>query len=283
MTTDKLPDTAPEETPPAETVVAEATLPEAVIAEAVVDEAAAETSVRGAANWARLTDSLTVGEVPPEARNINVTGRRQTGPMQGFGKMWQKTYRVSMTGAEVTPQEVVADWKAKFPSFWPDGNRFYGPLTGIAPGDVALLNLTMPGRLMLSTGVLVMYADEESFTFMTPEGHMFAAFITFSAFEGTDGVTTAQAQVLLRANDPLFEIGLACGGHRKEDTFWVYTLTALAAHFGVETEVETQVVCVDKRRQWRRAKNIRYNSAIRSGVYMIGTPFRSLRRPRTDR
>ncbi|MGH2749697.1 MAG: hypothetical protein ACRDK3_02295 [Actinomycetota bacterium] len=235
-------------------------------------------TARGAANWAQLTSSLTVGEVPAEARNINVTGRRQTSPMQGFGKMWQKTYRVSLAGAEVTPQEVVAEWKAKFPSFWPDGNRFYGPLTGIAPGDVALLNLTMPGRLKLSTGVLVLYADEESFTFMTPEGHMFAAFITFSAFEDGHGATLAQAQVLLRANDPLFEVGLAAGGHRKEDKFWVHTLTALAAHFGVRAEVETQVVCVDKKRQWRNARNIRYNSALRSGAYMMGTPFRAMRR-----
>ncbi|MGH2697683.1 MAG: hypothetical protein ACRDJL_00610 [Actinomycetota bacterium] len=250
-------------------------------------EAAAEVveeikTARDAANWARLTGSLTVGEVPPGARNINVTGRRQTGPMQGFGKMWQKTYRVSL-GTEVTPHEVVAEWKAKFPSFWPEGNRFYGPLTGIAPGDVALLNLTMPGRLKLSTGVLVLYADEESFTFMTPEGHMFAAFITFSAFEDSHGTTSAQAQVLLRANDPLFEMGLSLGGHRKEDKFWVHTLEALAAHFGVTPEVETQIVCVDKKRQWRNARNIRYNSAIRSGVYMMATPFRAVKRSGGDR
>jgi hypothetical protein len=246
---------------------------EATTAE-VIEEIKAE---RGAANWARLTGALTVGEVPAEARNINVTGRRQTGPMQGFGKMWQKTYRVSL-GSAVTPLEVISEWKAKFPTFWPKGNRFYGPLTGIAPGDVALLNLTMPGRLKLSTGVLVLYADEESFTFMTPEGHMFAAFITFSAFEDKHGDTSAQAQVLLRANDPLFEMGLAAGGHRKEDKFWVHTLEALAAHFGVTTEVDTQVVCVDKKRQWRNARNIRYNSAIRSGFYMMGTPLRAMKR-----
>jgi len=238
----------------------------------------AEKVARDAAYWARATKSLSLGEVPPEARNINVTGRRQTSPMQGFGKMWQKTYKIPMAGADVTPQEVVATWKAKFPTFWPEGNRFYGPLTAIAPGDVALLNLAMPGKLTLSTGVLVMYADDESFTFMTPEGHMFASFITFSAFEGPDGVTTAQAHVLLRANDPLFELGLMFGGHRKEDRFWVYTLTALAGHFGVSEAVETQVVCVDKKRQWRYAGNIRHNSAIRSGIYMMGTPFRALRR-----
>ena len=37
--------------------------------------------------------------------------------------------------------------------------------------------------MKLSTGVMVLYADEESFTLMTPEGHMFAGWITFSAIE----------------------------------------------------------------------------------------------------
>ena len=46
-----------------------------------------------------------------------------------------------------------------------------------------MLDLTMPGGLKLSTGVLVLYADEESFTLMTPQGHMFAGWITFSAFD----------------------------------------------------------------------------------------------------
>ena len=47
----------------------------------------------------------------------------------------------------------------------------------------------MPGGLKLSTGVLVLYADDESFTLMTPQGHMFAGWITFSAFV-SDGVTS---------------------------------------------------------------------------------------------
>jgi hypothetical protein len=42
--------------------------------------------------------------------------------------------------------------------------------------------------MRLSTGVMVIYADDKSFTFMTPEGHMFAGWITFSAME-QDGAT----------------------------------------------------------------------------------------------
>ena len=133
---------------------------------------------------------------------------------------------------------------------------FYGPLTGIAPGEVALLNMALPGKMKLSTGVMVLYADEESFTLMTPQGHMFAGWITFSATE-RDGEMVAQAQVLMRASDPVFELGLTLGGHKQEDRFWDRTLTALAASFDqAEAEVDTQVVCVDRRRRWSRWGNV---------------------------
>ncbi len=120
----------------------------------------------------------------PGRAAINVAGRRPTSPVQGFGRMWQKTYRVPWWAARRRRREVIAVWKRDFPHLlarsraasshrWP----------GIQPGEVAVLNLGMPGGLKLSTGVLVMYADDESFTLMTPQGHMFAGWITFSAFE----------------------------------------------------------------------------------------------------
>ena len=66
--------------------------------------------------------------------------------------------------------------------------------------------------MKLSTGVLVLYADDESFTLMTPEGHMLAGWITFSA-EARDGVTVVQIQALERTNDPLYELGYVLGGN----------------------------------------------------------------------
>ncbi|HZD02584.1 MAG TPA: hypothetical protein VFA46_21075 [Actinomycetes bacterium] len=236
--------------------------------EPVGEEAVEQVTVepvtpRDAAYWAVGVETLQVGALPPEAVNLNVAGRRLVGPVQGFGKLWQKTYRVDLGDASVPPAEVIRTWKENFQRFWPARNWFYGPLTGIAPGEVALLNLTMPGRLLLSTGVLVLYADGESFTFMTPEGHIFAAWITFSAAR-QDGRTVVQVQVLLRAGDPLYELALAAGGHRKEDRFWQRTLTNLAAHFGAEPPVETTVICVDRRRQWSNARNVWHNAAVRS-------------------
>jgi len=235
------------------------------------------TAGREAANWAKAVSRLNVSKVPEGAVNINVAGRRLASPIQGFGKMWQKTYQVRLPSDQVSATHLIATWKQRFPDFWPQGNRFYGPLTGIAPGEVALLNMSLPGKMKLSTGVMVLYADEESFTLMTPQGHMLAGWITFSAQE-IDGLTVAQAQVLMRASDPIFELGLTLGGHKQEDHFWQHTLSQLARHFDHDAEVDTQVVCVDKRRQWSRWRNVWHSSAIRSTLYTLGAPGRGLKR-----
>jgi hypothetical protein len=229
-----------------------------------------------AANWARPVDRLSASESGERAVDL-VRGRRPMGAIQGFGKLWQKTYQIRLEPAGPSPKEVVATWRERFPQFWPSGNRFFAPLTGIAPGEVALLRVKAPGGLKLSTGILVLYADDESFTFMTPEGHMFAGWITFSAFDD-GGTTVAQAQVLMRAQDPLSELGLMLGGHRTENRFWEETLTALAAHLGVAAIPSTQVVCVDARRQWSKLGNIRYDVGIRNSIYVVGGPVRWVRR-----
>ena len=242
-----------------------------------MNEAEEKAAARDATNWAKKVSTLNVAEVPEGAININVEGKRLASPIQGFGKMWQKTYQVRLRREGVSPTDLIATWKQRFPEFWPEGNAFYGPLTGIAPGEVALLNMTLPGRMKLSTGVMVPYADEESFTLMTPQGHMFAGWITFSASE-REGETVAQAQVLMRASDPIFELGLMMGGHKQEDRFWNQTLARVAAHFGEpDREVETQVVCVDKKRQWSKWRNVWHSSAIRSTLYTVGAPVRGVK------
>jgi len=230
---------------------------------------------KDATYWAQHVTTLKVSEVPSGAVNLNVEGRRIVGPLQGFGPMWQKTYRVWLVGATVSPAAVIKTWKENFPSFWPRGNRFYAPLTGIAPGEVVLLNLTT-GGMPLSTGVLVLYADDESFTLMTPQGHMFAGWITFSAYEADD-CTVAQAQVLMRANDPIYELGLRLGGHRQEDKFWQHTLTTLAAHFGVSEPVQTQTTCIDPKFQWSYARNVWQNAAMRTTLTAPTRWFRRMR------
>ncbi len=220
-------------------------------------------------SWARPVDKLKVSESPNEAINLNVDGRKLSGLTHGFGQLWQKTYKVRLSGIEITPQAVVEEWKANFSKFWPQGNNLYVPLTGIQPGEVGLINLSAPGGLKLSTGVMVIYADDVSFSFMTPEGHMFAGMITFSAYEEDDG-TFAQVQALIRANDPVYEVSFRMGfGHKSEDAFWDATLKNLGQHLGVANPQPTQTnSLVDSRMQWAEWRNIWNNAGIRSGLYM---------------
>ena len=65
------------------------------------------------ASWAKPVSKLSVAEAPLEAMNLNVEGRGVVGPLQGFGQLWQKTYKVQLSGADVKPTEVIKEWKAK--------------------------------------------------------------------------------------------------------------------------------------------------------------------------
>jgi hypothetical protein len=241
---------------------------------AVPAQATSPAPPRDAASWAAKVERLEVAQ-RAGVRGTNVAGRRLTGPVQGFGKMWQKTYRMEV-GPGIAPADAIGLWRTNFPDFWPKGNRFSGALTGINPGDVALLDLAVGGGVKLSTGVFVLYADTESFTLMTPQGHMFAGWITFSAERAGDG-TVVQAQVLMRASDPLYEVGMMLGGHRKEDKFWVATLRALSERLGVpEAPITAANTCVDTKRQWRHAGGVWHNSMVRSVLQTIASPVTAL-------
>ena len=232
---------------------------------------------RDAANWAGPVDRLSAAGVAG-AKDDAVTGKRVSGPLQGFGQLWQKTFTVRLDGADISPTDLIALWKDRFPTFWPKGQRFYAPLSGIAPGEVALLEISpVPGApVRLSTGVLVVYADDESFTFMTPEGHTLSAWITFSARHDGD-VTIAQAQALERPADPFDELAYLLGGNRLNNRFWEATLGNLATAVGVAGPiVETQVVCIDRKRQWRYWRNVRNSASIRSARRTLTALFRKL-------
>ena len=233
---------------------------------------------RDSESWARPVDRLATTAVG--ASIDRVTGKRVVGPIQGFGQMWQKTFRVRLDGSNLEPRELVALWKEKFSTFWPKGSTFYAPLAGITPGEVALLDVApVPGSpVRLSTGIMVIYADEESFAFMTPEGHALSAWITFSAHKDGD-VTVAQAQALERTADPLDELAYMLGGNRLNDRFWEKTLDALARSVGVaEPIVETQKICVDRSRQWRFVRNLRHSATIGALMGAATAPARWVRR-----
>ncbi len=136
----------------------------------------------------------------------------------------------------------------------------YSAMSRLEPGDVGVINASQSG-LTLSTGVYVMYSDEVSFAFAVPQGHMLSGWITFSA-EDDNGTTVAQVQPYFRPSDPLYDVAFSLYFDRKEDEIWEHTLRA---------------VKIDKKRQWRRAGNIRYNAGIRSTLYMTTAPIRWVR------
>jgi hypothetical protein len=231
---------------------------------------------RDDSNWAKPIKNLEATD-RDGAINANVQGRRLNAANGGFGRLFQKTFSVQV-GSDVTPQSVIATWKTRFGDFWPKGQRMFLPATGIAAGEVGIINASLPGAPTMATGVLVIYADDVSFSFMTPEGHPFAGPLTFSAHTDEYGFTVAQVQELTRASDPFWELAMMVPvlGERMQNDIWRSTLANLAKHFGSpDATVRSKIVVVDSHRQWRNAKNIWQNAGIRSG---LTAPARWLRR-----
>jgi hypothetical protein len=229
---------------------------------------------RDAGNWAKPVERLQVGDARQGALNLNVEGRQTLSPLKGFGQLWQKTYQIKLKGVTATPEEVVRVWKERFPDFQPADNRFYPSVAGVKPGEVVLINAKTPGGLV-STGVMVMYSDDESFTLMTPQGHPESGWVTFSASE-EDGCVVAQVQSLARASDPVFEVAFRLIGSNLQENIWRHVLTSLAANFGVEADVELSKTCVDPRLQWSQMGNIRHNSQMLTLLYTVTSPFRRI-------
>ncbi len=82
---------------------------------------------RDAANWAKSVSRLNVSDVPEGAVNINVEGRRLASPIQGFGKMWQKTYQVRLPRPSASPHGSDRHLEAALPGLLARGQRFYAP------------------------------------------------------------------------------------------------------------------------------------------------------------
>jgi hypothetical protein len=233
--------------------------------------------------WAAPVSRLTVSEVPNGATNLNVEGRQPVSPLQGFGQMWQKTFKIRLEGIDLTPEAVMDIWKANFQKFQPPENRFYPTLSGIRPGEVLLIEARvpplpgLPSLLPVATGVMVLYVDATTFTVMTPEGHPESGWNTFNVHE-EGGCMIAQAQSLCRPSDPLYDIfNRFLGSSSQQDKIWSHVLQSLAGHLGVkEQPVEKTKVLVDPKVQWSQAKNIWKNAGIRTVFYLLGAPLRGL-------
>ena len=157
--------------------------------------------------------------------------------------------------------------KQHFPEFQPSQNKFYPSNNGIAAGEIVLIDSSTPGGLV-STGVLVLYSDDLSFTLMTPQGHPEAGWVTFSAREA-DSVIEMQIQGLASASDPVYELAFRIAGSKFQETIWKHVLSSLASFLDVEPDVHMAKTCIRAGLQWSKTGNIWYNAQIRSLPYNI--------------
>jgi anti-anti-sigma factor len=231
-------------------------------------------------SWAKPVDRLKISEKPAGASTLNVQGRRLFGPLQGFGQLWQKTYRIGLRDSKLTPEQVIATWKQSVPKLKPPKKHFYPSSLGITPNALVLIDAQTPGG-PISTGVMVLYAGAESFTLMTPAGHPEAGWVTFSSYV-EEGCTFAQVQVMARAGDPLYELAFVLVGSKLQDETWTHVLTELAAQLGTSGDVQMEKTLLDRKHQWGRVWNIWYNALLRTLLYSpitllrwVGSRFRT--------
>ena len=228
--------------------------------------------------WAMPLVRLNVPPMPLEAINRNMDGRRVVGPIEGFGQLWQKKYQLVISKLGITPEDAIKILTGKFPHFQPSYNRFYPTGKGIQRGEVVAIDSSTPGG-PVSTGVMILYADDRSFTFITPQGHPESGWVTFSAFEFVQK-TIVQILGLARANDPVYEAAFHIVGSKMQVRIWNHVLTSLATYLGIPADITVEPVCIDSRIQWSQASNVWYNAQIRTIFYM---PFLLLKRASRNR
>lgn len=229
-----------------------------------------------AQQWARPVQEMHVAKTPDSGSGLNVEGRRPVGPIRGFGQMWEKTYEFRSPDVRRTPAEVAAAMKENFVRFQPPQNHFYPSPAGIKAGETVLIVSSVMG-VPIHTGVLVSYADDVSFTFITPQGHPESGWVTFRAFREA-GDTVCQIQGLARANDPVYEIAFRLHGSKFQEQTWKHVLGSLAKHLEVASAVTMRKRCIAPNLQWSQAGNIRHNAQLWTLAYLLIWPFRRLAR-----
>ena len=135
------------------------------------------------------------------AANVNVQGRREVGALR-FGQLWQKTQGAPEWGRG-EPERVRCGSGRALPEFSP--KQLLLPFHGRSRPWRGFVHKCSLGGMPVHTE-RVIYADDESFTVMTPEGHPESGWNTFSAYSDEEGAV-AQVQSLARANDPIYELG----------------------------------------------------------------------------
>jgi anti-anti-sigma factor len=224
------------------------------------------------AGWSPKMDRLRVTERPEGAFLKNMDGRKIVGQLQGFGTMWEKTYWLNIKEPGIKKEDVILAMQEHFVEFQLPENSFYPTSKGIAPGEMIFIDSRTPGGIV-STGVMVLYVDDSSFTFITPQGHPEAGWITFSVNEQEDSVYV-QIQGLVRSSDPFFEVAFTLAGSKFQETIWKHVLSSLARYLGAEDNVQMKKYRPSPDLQWGKFRNIWYNSQLRSLPLSITKSFK---------
>jgi len=220
-------------------------------------------------NWSGPVKRLKTGKIPGDPINLNVDGRRTAGPIQGFGKLWEKTYRVDLSDTGLSPTRLISIMKRNFPKFQPPENKFFPTEKGIKPGEIILINAVTPGGLV-ATGVLVLYVGRDTFTFITPEGHPEAGWVTFKALKEGERVIF-QIQGLARASDPAYEIAFRMAGSNLQRQIWTHVLESLVKHTGSSAKVQFSMQCLDDSLHLSNFFNIFKNAQMLSMLHSISS------------
>lgn len=237
------------------------------MAKAVADNLSIKgnTKVIGAECWAAPVKRLKTGRIPGYPINLNVDGRRTAGPIQGFGQLWEKTYRVDLSDTRLSPTRLVSIMKKNFPKFQPPENKFFPSARGIEPGEIVLINADTPGGLV-ATGVVVLYAGKDTFTFITPQGHPEAGWVTFKVLKES-GRVIFQIQGLARAGDPVYEIAFRMAGSNLQRQIWTHVLESLAKYTGSSAKVQFNMQCLDNSLHVSNLFNVFQNAQISSMLH----------------
>jgi anti-anti-sigma factor len=229
-----------------------------------------------AAGWALLEGTLDSSGMPPKAINRNVHGRRPVGPLAGFGPLWEKTYTLPIGQSALKLSEINQIMRDRLPEFQPPQNRFYASPKGILPGEVILIDSDTPGGVV-STGVLVLYGDEESFTLMTPRGHPEAGWVTFTAIaEGERRLMRIRG--LASSEDPFYELAFRLAGSKFQERIWTHVLTSMADYLGIPPAVTLAKRKVSGKTRWENTENIWYNAQLRTLPYNVTHLFGLIKR-----
>jgi anti-anti-sigma factor len=226
--------------------------------------------------WAKPVDKLRVTKVPGAISGLNVENRHPVGPIKGFGQMWEKTYELRFPNTKKTPFEIATTAKENFVRFQPPQNNFYASPAGMVAGETVLIRSAVAG-IPIYTGVLVSYADDVSFTFMTPQGHPESGWVTFRVFREANE-TVCQIQGLARANDPIYEIAFHLNGSKFQEMTWKHVLGSLAKHLDVSAPVAMKKRCIARNLQWSQMGTIRHNAQIWTLSYLLIWPIRRVAR-----